>query len=99
MAIYDRFILNVYAAYSPRMLQIQAGDIAMSLGLFSFVIGLHSFSRQQYRQMLWAIIATLFGILGSVLSTARVAGLAYRCCYVLRCLLIVSIYRKKFSFL
>lgn len=99
MAIYDRFILNVYAAYSPRMLQIQAGDIAMSLGLFSFVIGLHSFSRQQYRQMLWAIIATLFGILGSVLSTARGGwiGLPLLLCFAL------FAYRqylsKKFSFL
>ncbi|HDR1027478.1 TPA: O-antigen ligase family protein [Pasteurella multocida] len=85
VAIYDRFILNVYAAYSPRMLQIQAGDIAMSLGLFSFVIGLHSFSRQQYRQMLWAIIAMLFGILGSVLSTARGGwiGLPLLLCFAL----------------
>ncbi|MFC0970455.1 O-antigen ligase family protein [Pasteurella multocida] len=85
VAIYDRFILNVYAAYSPRMLQIQAGDMAMSLGLFSFVIGLHAFSRQQYRQMLWAIIATLFGILGSVLSTARGGwiGLPLLLCFAL----------------
>ncbi|PNM02248.1 O-antigen ligase family protein [Pasteurella multocida] len=98
VAIYDRFILNVYAAYSPRMLQIQAGDIAMSLGLFSFVIGLHSFSRQQYRQMLWAIIATLFGILGSVLSTARGGwiGLPLLLCFCVVCL--SSVFIEKILF-
>lgn len=85
VAIYDRFILNVYAAYSPRILQIQAGDIAMSLGLFSFAIGLYYFSCKQYRMMLFAIIATLLGIFGSILSTARGGwiGLPFLLCFVL----------------
>ncbi|QLB13952.1 RfaL protein [Bisgaardia hudsonensis] len=71
VALYDRFYLNVPRAFSPRIMAIQGGDIAMSLGMFSLVIALYFLSKKEYRFTVFCLIATLFGMLGSFLSTAR----------------------------
>lgn len=71
MAIYDKFILQSEAAFSSRIMYIQGGDIAMSLGLFSMAIALYFWQKTQRKQSALCILAALFGILGSVLSTAR----------------------------
>lgn len=52
-------------------MHIQGGDISMSLGMFSFAIGFYFFQKTQLRLTALCILAALFGILGSILSTAR----------------------------
>lgn len=71
MAIYDKFILQSEAAFSSRIMYIQGGDIAMSLGLFSMAIALYFWQKTQRKQSALCILAALFGIWGSILSTAR----------------------------
>ncbi|OOF51345.1 O-antigen ligase family protein [Rodentibacter trehalosifermentans] len=71
VALYDKFILHSTMAYSPRTMHIQGGDIAMSLGLFSLAIGLYFWQKSQKKLTALCIFASFFGILGSVLSTAR----------------------------
>ncbi|WP_424411572.1 O-antigen ligase family protein [Pasteurella sp. PK-2025] len=93
VAIYDRFYLNLNAAYAPRMLQIQAGDMAMSLGLFSVVIGLYSYQIKRYPLAIFSVIATLLGMLGSFLSTARGGWIALP----VLILMIMLIYRRNLS--
>ncbi|UAY77654.1 O-antigen ligase family protein [Pasteurella canis] len=71
VAFYDSFILKSAAAYSPRLLQIQGGDIAMSLSMFSLVTSLYFWAHKKYFVMLLSLFAMLAAILGSFLSTAR----------------------------
>ncbi|NBH75397.1 O-antigen ligase family protein [Rodentibacter pneumotropicus] len=71
VALYDKFILHSAMAYSPRTMQIQGGDIAMSLGLFSIVVGLYYWQKSQKKISALCIFASFFGIVGSILSTAR----------------------------
>ncbi|OOF81669.1 RfaL protein [Rodentibacter ratti] len=71
VALYDKFILHSSMAYSPRTMQIQGGDIAMSLGLFSIVIGMYYWQKSQKKMTALCIFASFFGIVGSILSTAR----------------------------
>ncbi|OOF59544.1 O-antigen ligase family protein [Rodentibacter myodis] len=71
VALYDKFILHSQMAYSPRTMHIQGGDIAMSLGLFSLVVGLYYWQKSQRKMTALCIVASLFGVLGSILSTAR----------------------------
>lgn len=71
VAMYDRFILNMDAAYANRMLQIQAGDIAMSLGIFSLVMAFYFVSKKEKKITALCLMGMLFGLLGSFLSTAR----------------------------
>ncbi|OOF58223.1 O-antigen ligase family protein [Rodentibacter genomosp. 2] len=71
VALYDKFILHSPMAYSPRTMQIQGGDIAMSLGLFSILIGLYYWQKSQKKMTALCILASFFGVLGSILSTAR----------------------------
>lgn len=71
VALYDKFILHSPMAYSPRTMHIQGGDIAMSLGLFSLAIGLYFWQKSQKKMTALCLFASFFGIVGSVLSTAR----------------------------
>ena len=71
VAIYDRFVLDAPAAFSPRIFHIQGGDIAMSLGMFSAVIGIYFLCKRQLFCSFLCLIATALGMLGSFLSTAR----------------------------
>ena len=70
-AIYDKLVLHSEMAFSSRIMHIQGGDISMSLGMFSFAIGFYFFQKTQLRLTALCILAALFGILGSILSTAR----------------------------
>lgn len=71
VALFDRFVLGEPLAYLIRIFHIQGGDIAMTFAMFSLVITLYCFIQKQYRWMLFCLISTLFGMLGSFLSTAR----------------------------
>ena len=70
VALYQYYILHLPAAFNEQM-KIQSGDIAMSLGLFSFIIALYLFDIKKTRFALVTAIAGLFGVLASVLSFAR----------------------------
>ena len=70
VALYQYYILHLPAAFNEQM-KIQSGDIAMSLGLFSFIIALYLFDIKKNRLALVTAIAGLFGVLASVLSLAR----------------------------
>ncbi len=70
IAIFHRFILHYSMAFEKQM-HIQSGDIAMSLGMFSFAIAIYFSSKKQVKFTALYFIAALFGILASILSTAR----------------------------
>ncbi|OOF49338.1 RfaL protein [Rodentibacter trehalosifermentans] len=71
VALYDKFILHSPMAYTPRTMHIQGGDIAMSFGLFSMAVGLYYWQKSQKKMTALCIFASFFGIVGSILSTAR----------------------------
>lgn len=93
VALYDKFILHSSMAYSPRTMHIQGGDIAMSLGLFSVVVGLYYWQKSQRKMTALCLIAAFFGILGSILSTARGGWVALP----LMVAIILWIYRRSIS--
>ncbi|QPB41976.1 O-antigen ligase family protein [Rodentibacter haemolyticus] len=93
VALYDKFILHSEAAYSLRTLYIQAGDISMSFGLFSLVVGLYYWQKSQRKITALCIITSLFGILGSILSTARGGWVALPIIFVV----VLWIYRHLLS--
>lgn len=70
-AIYDKLVLHSEMAFSVRIMHIQGGDIAMSLGMFSFAVGFYFFQKTQLKLTALCIFAALCGVLGSILSTAR----------------------------
>ncbi len=70
VALIHRFVLHYIRAFEHQM-QIQAGDIAMSLGMFSFAIALYFVYKKQTKLTALCFIASLCGILASLLSTAR----------------------------
>ena len=70
VALYQYYVLHLPSAFWEQM-KIQSGDIAMSLGLFSFIIALYLFDIKKNRLALMTAIAGLFGVLASVLSFAR----------------------------
>lgn len=71
VALFDRFYWHAEQAYALRIMHIQGGDIAMSLGMFSLVCGIYFFTKKQSKSMLFCIAGSLMGMLGSILSTAR----------------------------
>lgn len=70
VALYQYYVLHLPSAFWEQM-KIQSGDIAMSLGAFSFIIALYLFDIKKTRFALVTAIAGLFGVLASVLSFAR----------------------------
>ena len=70
VALYQYYVLHLPSAFWEQM-KIQSGDIAMSLGLFNFIIALYLFDIKKNRFALVTAIAGLFGVLASVLSLAR----------------------------
>ena len=70
VALYQYYVLHLPSAFWEQM-KIQSGDIAMSLGLFNFIIALYLFDIKKNRFALVTAIAGLFGVLASVLSFAR----------------------------
>ena len=91
-ACYQRFILHDYAAFM-QIFQIQGGDIAMSLGMFSLVLALYFAQEKKYLFMLIGFLGTFSGMLGSFLSTARGGWI----CLPVVIPFIFFIYRKNFS--
>ena len=72
VALYQYYILNLESAFYNQM-KIQSGDIAMSLGLFSFVIAFHLLDINKHKKKLVALVILfgIFGVLASLLSFAR----------------------------
>lgn len=91
-AIIHRFSLNYEAAFADRM-QIQSGDIAMSIGIFSLAITFYFFIKQQHRFAALYSIFSLMGVFASLLSTARGGwiGVPFLIC------LILFVYRHSLS--
>ena len=71
VAVFDKLVLHSPEAYAPRMMHIQAGDIAMSLGMFSLLLALYAQRKQLKIPTLFCLASALMGMLGSFLSTAR----------------------------
>lgn len=55
----------------PKIMHIQAGDIAMSLAMFSFCTLFYFYTQQQRIAMYLSLIAGLFALIASFLTTAR----------------------------
>lgn len=72
VALYQYYILSLESAFYNQM-KIQSGDMAMSLGLFSFVIAFHLLDVNKYKQKQIALVILfgIFGVLASLLSFAR----------------------------
>ncbi|OOF56600.1 O-antigen ligase family protein [Rodentibacter myodis] len=70
VAIYQYYILHLPSAFYEQM-KIQSGDIAMSLGVFSFVVVLYLYDIKKYKLALLAVVTGLFGVFASILSFAR----------------------------
>ena len=91
-ACYQRFVLNEPAAFM-QIFQIQGGDIAMSLGMFSLVLALYFAQEKKILFMLIGFLGTFGGMLGSFLSTARGGWI----CLPVVIPFILYIYRKNFN--
>ncbi|WP_018652657.1 O-antigen ligase family protein [Actinobacillus capsulatus] len=55
----------------PKIMHIQAGDIAMSLAMFSFCTLFYFYTQKQRLAMYFSLIAALFALIASFLTTAR----------------------------
>lgn len=71
IALYHSQILHIRAFTDFGYMVIQAGDIAMSLGVFCLLISLHYLKEKNKRLAFLALICALLGILASLLSGAR----------------------------
>lgn len=71
LAIYQRYYLGHESAFL-HMMRIQAGDIAMSMGLFSLLTYFY-YKKQGFSDfwVSWALLASLMGISASFFSWAR----------------------------
>ncbi|MDH3001186.1 hypothetical protein A1D23_12065 [Chelonobacter oris] len=92
IGIYQRIYLDEPAAFL-HMMQIQGGDISMSLGLFSLCTGIYWYQIKNKNMAALSFIFSLFGIVGSILSTARGGWIGVP--FII--LLILYLYRKSFS--
>ena len=70
VALYQYYVLHLPSAFYEQM-KIQSGDMAMSLGLFSFVIALHLLDANKSKLAMLVIVSGIFGILASLLSFSR----------------------------
>ncbi|WP_082041898.1 O-antigen ligase family protein [Mannheimia massilioguelmaensis] len=84
VAIFDRFYLHAGMAFSTRLMHIQGGDISMSLGMFSLVCAIYYFIKGRYKLVLFCLIASSCGVIGSILSTARGGwiGVPFIVCFI-----------------
>lgn len=71
IALYDRFYLLSPLAYTPRIMHIQGGGLAMSLAMFSLVITIYFAIKTRFKLTALCLLCVIFGMLGSFLSTAR----------------------------
>lgn len=70
VAIYQYYVLHLPSAFYEQM-KIQSGDMAMSLGLFSFITSFYLYEIKKNIFAILSIFAGLFGVLASELSFAR----------------------------
>ena len=70
VALYQYYILNLESAFYYQM-KIQSGDMAMSLGLFSFSIAFYFLDVKKSKLALFSVGCGIFGVLASILSFAR----------------------------
>ena len=57
--------------YLKNYMPIQSGDMAMTLGLISLTLGIHHAKQHKYTYAIIALLATVMGVLGSLLSGSR----------------------------
>lgn len=69
-ALWDRQIAGYGRAFEW-MTTIQGGDISMSLGLLSLCGVMWAIKSARYQQLIYFSIASILGILGSILSSSR----------------------------
>lgn len=91
IACVDRFYFDYPMAFAPRIMHIQGGDIAMSFGVFSLVLGFHFLASKKINWALFCYLGTFFGVLGSILSTARGGWIGFP--FIL--LFVFWVYRKQ----
>ena len=94
IALYQYYILNLKSAFYSQM-KIQSGDMAMSLGLFSFVIALHLLDTNKSKLAMLVIVSGIFGILASLLSFSRGGWVAFPLVLIFLFALYNSIFSKK----
>lgn len=70
-ASYQKFFLYYDRALSDTTYVIQSGDMAMSLGVFSFALFFYCWQKKEVRLSLLCILGALGGIWGSFLSGSR----------------------------
>lgn len=70
IALVQRFYLHYEAAFESQM-KIQAGDMAMSLGMFALVIGVHFLIQKKYWFALFSLLSAMLAVLASLLSGSR----------------------------
>lgn len=70
------FVLNQQSDLFPGYMYIQAGDIVMSLSLFSFAAAFYFQARKQTLWMLLCLIASVAAIFASLINQARGAWVA-----------------------
>lgn len=77
VACYQRYVLGYERVFSEGQMPIQAGDIAMSLGVFAFAISIYFLSKKENKIAFLYFIFSLFGMLASFLSGSRGGWLAF----------------------
>lgn len=82
LAVYQRFILKLAKPF-PGIMSIQAGDIAIVLGLFSIAISFYWFAQKKNSIGILYIIFAGFGVLASILTGARGGWIAFPLCFLL----------------
>ncbi|MGL4204669.1 MAG: O-antigen ligase family protein [Aeromonadaceae bacterium] len=70
VALFDKFVRHSPRAFDD-MMPIQSGDISLSLGLLSLCAMAWAYRERKQGEALFYLIATLFGMLGSLLSGSR----------------------------
>ena len=70
-AVFDRFVSGEERAFHEQMNAIQGGDISLTLGLFSLCCMMWAIRKTEYRYACYFTIATIMGLVGSILSQTR----------------------------
>jgi len=71
IAIYHYFFLNARAFYVDDYMVIQSGNMAMSFGVFSFILGIEYLKEKRNAWVVIAFSCAFLGVLASLLSGAR----------------------------
>lgn len=89
LALYQKFVLNLPKPF-PGIMSIQAGDIAITLALFSITISFYWFNKQENKIATLYLIFSMLGLIASILSGARGGWISFPFCF----LVILICYRK-----